>query len=414
MKRRDFLKTAGVFACSYLCPTVTAWALRTSTGQEATNKLVVVFLRGAVDGLSVVIPYGDARYYASRTSIAIQRPGQELGALDLNGYFGLHPSLKPMHEYWANGTLAFVHAAGSPDPTRSHFDAQDYMESGTPGIKITSTGWMNRLLSQLPNTHSPIRAINIGATAPRIMQGPASIASYAPHSQKGRRRLNAIDNQTVSYYFQQMYSSRKDALAKAFNEGLSARTTLKKEFESEMIAANAGAPDAAGFRSFGTQLGQLMSKDPAIQMGFIAIGGWDTHVNQGSSQGQLANKLAVLGKGLKEMVTALGQAYNNTVIVVLSEFGRTVSENGNTGTDHGHGNVIMLLGGKINGSQIHGRWAGLQPSNLFEGRDLPVTTDFRSVLVSVISEHMQVSKAAMQSVFPGFQLIGQPLELLRG
>jgi uncharacterized protein (DUF1501 family) len=402
MKRREFLQTAGLCALSLIAPGISGWAASAGNAGEPGNKLVVVFLRGAVDGLNVVVPHGDSHYYSSRPSIAIPKPGQEGGALDLDGYFGLHPSLDPLMQFWKDGTLAFVNASGSPDPTRSHFDAQDFMESGTPGVKLTSSGWMNRLLSKLPGGRSPVRCLNIGETMPRILQGPASVASYEPAG-NGVIQKKAIDLPVVSQLFQSMYGGRTDELGKSFNEGMSARKTIKKDLESEMMAANQGAPDARNFKGFGNQLGTLFSKDPSVQMGFLAIGGWDTHINQGSSKGQLANKLTALGTGLNDLVSALGAEYKNTLIVVMSEFGRTVKENGNAGTDHGHGNVMMLMGGRVAGGKVHGKWKGLEGSQLYEGRDLAVTTDFRSVLWSTIAEHLKVASSDMKEIFPAFE-----------
>lgn len=402
MNRREFLKSAAGFcAFSLLCPGIEAWALSKDNSSAGGNKLIVVFLRGAVDGLNVVVPWGDTQYYSARPSIAIARPGEQDGAINLDSYFGLHPSLQPLMPYWQDGTLAFVHAVGSPDPTRSHFDAQDYMESGTPGIKGTSSGWLNRLLEQLPDPRSPVRAINLGETLPRILMGKVSVASYAPAG-KNALRARPIDYPVVSQYFQSMYSGRSDELGKAFNEGLSAHQRLKKDFEGEMQAANQGAPDARSFKGFGSQIGALFVKEPTVQIGFLAIGGWDTHVNQGGGKGQLANKLSTLGQGLAEMVAALGDVYKSTLIVVMSEFGRTVKENGNGGTDHGHGNMMMLLGGGISGRKIYGNWPGLGASRLYEGRDVPVATDFRSVLTAAVGEHMSIARTGMADVFPSF------------
>jgi uncharacterized protein (DUF1501 family) len=414
IKRRDFLKTAGLCTLSYLCPNLSGWAAGYQQSEPNGTRLIVIFLRGAVDGLNVVAPYGDSLYYSLRPSVSIARPGQELGLLDLDGHFGLNPALEPLLEHWKNGSLAIVQATGSPDPTRSHFDAQDFMESGTPGVKVTSSGWMNRLLMQLPNSKSPVRAVNVGEVLPRILQGPASIASYAPAGRFAAVR-KPLDYPVVAQYFGSMYGSRTDSLGKAFNEGMSAHKTLKKDLEGEMTAANQGAPDARNFKGFGSQIGRLFANSPHVQMGFLAIGGWDTHVNQGGSKGQLANKLNTLGAGLAQLVTALGDQYKNTLIVVMSEFGRTVKENGNNGTDHGHGNMMLLLGGGIVGGKVYGNWRGLASGQLYEGRDLPVTTDFRSVLSTVLAEHMKVSKAGMQEVFPGYRPADNELKgIVRG
>lgn len=413
MNRRDFLKNAGLACIAGAISGLDSWAMASAAAGPGSKKMIIVFLRGAVDGLSVVVPYGDNRYYSVRNGIAIPRPGEEGGAIKLDSEFGLHPSLAPLHPFWQKGNLAFVHASGSPDPSRSHFDAQDFMESGTPGVKMTGTGWMNRLLLQLPDNHSPVRAINVGQILPRIFQGPSNVASFAPAQQNGIKQ-KAIDNPVLAEYFESMYSSRGDALSKAFNEGVSAHRTIKKELQEEMVAANRGAPDANAYRGFGNQMGTLFAKDPTVQVGFIAIGGWDTHVGQGNSKGQLANKLGVLGRGLAELASKLGPELDNTIICVVSEFGRTVKENGNGGTDHGHGNVMMLLGGGVAGGKVHAKWSGLDNGQLYEGRDLPVTTDFRSVLTAILSEHMLISKAGLQNIFPGFQSKDNLQHLLKG
>lgn len=399
MHRRQFIKTAGLASLSFLLPGFQAWAAPTSAASPG-SKLVVVFLRGAVDALSVVVPHDDPLYYSVRKSIAISKPGNQLGAVDLDGHFGLHPSLAPLEQFWKNKSLAFVLNSGSPDPTRSHFDAQDYMESGCPGNKVASTGWMNRLLALLPNNRSPVRAINLGTTTPRILKGPVSIASYAPAP---KQRKMPLDNSSIAAHFERMYANRTDALGRAFQDGMEARATIKEKLSDEMVAANQGAIAANRFGAFGRQLGRLIHEEPTVQVAFVALGGFDTHVNQGAGKGQLANHLNVLGTGLSELAAALGPSYENTTILVMSEFGRTVKENGNGGTDHGHGNFLWVMGGRVNGGQLYGRWDGLEQRRLFEGRDLPVTTDFRSVIASVIGDHMQLSQSQLATVFPDFR-----------
>ncbi|MBA3859348.1 MAG: hypothetical protein C0507_20785 [Cyanobacteria bacterium PR.3.49] len=403
MNRREFLKTAGLTAASLLMPNVQVWAKTAATGTTqnaaATNKLVVVFLRGAIDGLSVVVPYADSRYYKVRNNIAIPPPGSELGALDLNGEFGLHPALSALMPLWKNGSLSFILNTGSPDPTRSHFDAQDYMESGCPGRKSTSTGWLNRLLAQLPDNHSPVRALNIGTTTPRILQGPVASATFKAEL---RRRRTAIDNEVIASSFERMYEGRGDSLERAFLDGMEARSTINDKLSGEMMQANGGAIAANRFGAFGRQLGKLMSEEPKVQVAFVDLGGFDTHVNQGNGKGQLANHLQVLGKGLSDLASSLGDTYDRTAILVMSEFGRTVKENGNNGTDHGHGNFIWALGGAVKGGQLLGRWDGLSDNSLYENRDLPVRTDFRSVISSVAGDHLQLSTRQLQTVFPDF------------
>ncbi len=403
MERREFLKAAGMASLCYLLPEFQAWSAETSVDNNG-NKLVVIFLRGAIDGLSVVVPHSDNAYYQLRPKIAIPRPGTEGGGLALDSDFSLHPSLAELKPLWDKKSLAFVLNSGSPDPTRSHFDAQDYMESGIPGNKVVSTGWLNRLLTQLPNNKSPVRAINLGATTPRILQGPIASASYAPSQKRGR---NALDRPGISDEFMQMYGGRNDELEKNYLEGLEARATINSALaegsSQEMMQANQGAVPVGQFGNFGKQLGKIIHEEPKVQVSFVALGGFDTHVNQGSSKGQLANHLNTLGSGLTQLIEALGTSYEKTMIMVVSEFGRTVKENGNGGTDHGHGNMIWLMGGKVNGGKMYGHWNGISQRELYEGRDLPVNTDFRSVIASSVGEHMQLSQAQLATIFPNFQ-----------
>lgn len=414
MNRRDFLRSAGLLSMSMLTPGLNGWAWAAANRDEDSSRLVVIFLRGAADGLNILVPHSDPAYYACRPGIAIQKPGTPEGALDLDGHFGLHPVLAPIMPLWKNKSLAFVVSSGSPDPTRSHFDAQDYMETGVPGSKTTSTGWMNRLLSQLPDNKSPIRAINVGNTIPRILQGPVSVASYEAKPTGGRIGT-ALDKPMVLSSFAQMYEGRNDDLGTYFAEAVSARKVLNSRLQDEMIAADQGAPLAKNFKGFGQQLGRLFHQEPNTRVAFIALGGFDTHVNQGASKGPLANNLTTLGTGLAEFVNGLGEAYSRTVIAVVSEFGRTVRENGNAGTDHGHGNVLWLLGGPVDGGKIYGDWSGLDKSKLFEGRDMPVNTDFRSVMSTVLSKHMLLSKKGMSQVFPDFTLNDKAIQnILKG
>jgi len=400
MNRRSFLTQASLLSLGLLLPGASGWAFSNGNPDPKAKRLVVVLLRGAVDGLNVVIPYGDSRYYQVRHSIAIARPGQDAGALDLDGRFGLHPSLMPLMPFWQQGSLGFVHAAGSPDPTRSHFDAQDYMESGAPGNKVISTGWMNRLLAQMPENHSPIRALNFGPTMPRIFSGPAPVANIEVSARSGKK--SALDRPAVAQAFQELYNDPKDPISKAFQEGMDAKRTISQDLEEEMVMANGGAPLPNNIPSFGKQLAKLMTKDPSVQLAFLAFGGWDTHVNQGAGRGQLANRLKPLGQGLADLANGLGPLFDNTTIMLMSEFGRTARENGNGGTDHGHGNAIWVLGGKVHGQKVYGKFNGLGSSDLYEARDVPVLTDFRSVVASVLEQHMGLASAGISKVFPQF------------
>jgi len=370
----------------------------------APKKLVVVMLRGAVDGLSVVAPYGEREYAASRPQIALPPPGTEEGLIKLDSLFGLHPSLSPLKRQWDSGQLAFVHASGSPDPTRSHFDAQDYLESGTPGRKSTPDGWMNRLLAALPGEPSPTRAINQGSTPPRIFAGPASVASLGLGPGAMQRR--AIDNPQMQAGLAKLYANDAQ-LSSTLRDTTEGRGEMARSMEagggegrSMDPSADAGAPSARSFAADARRLGTLIRKDPHTQLAFTSVGGWDTHVNQGASRGQLANRLASLGEGLDALSQGLGDKYKDTVIVVVSEFGRTLRQNGNGGTDHGRGNVIWLMGGPVAGGQMLGEWPGLDAGALADGRDLAVRTDFRQVLAPVLQRHLGLSESALATVFP--------------
>jgi uncharacterized protein (DUF1501 family) len=364
---------------------------------DGNPRLVVMFLRGAVDGLNVVVPHGDPEYYQARPTIAVARPGAANGAIDLTGYFGLHPAMQSLHPYWLHGQLAFVHASGSPDPSRSHFDAQDFMETGTPGRKLTPDGWMNRLLGAMQADHASLRALNVGETVPRILSGQRVVASVA--TGRNATRPTSIDQAAVNQAFGALYANN-DALGNAYRSGVSARQELMTDLGAEQRMANNGAPLPNGLSIDTARLGNLMRQDPRIRLGFLSAGGWDTHVNQGNGAGQLANRLKPLCEGLDTLAKSLGPAFNDTVIVVMSEFGRTFRENGNGGTDHGHGNAMWLLGGNVRGRAIYGDWPGLNQAALNEGRDLAVTTDFRSVLAVLAERHLRLPDAVLAQVFP--------------
>ena len=399
VKRRDFLRaTATLSAAGVVLIGSHGWAASSFGNSGGNRRLVVVFMRGAVDGLNVVVPYGDTQYYEQRPNIAIPRPGGgDAAAIDLDGHFGLHPALASLMPQWRDGTLAFVHACGSPDPTRSHFDAQDFMESGTPGVRTTPDGWMNRVLAALPGFHGPTEAVSIGATVPRILSGRMAVANILQG--RAAARPLPLDNPQIEDAFDQLYSGT-DQLSATFRDGQAARKRLLAELQQDMTEADAGAPPADGFSDDTGRLARLIARDPSIRLAFLAVGGWDTHVNEGSFKGQLANHLKPLGDGLASFASQLGPAYENTVIVVISEFGRTVHENGNGGTDHGHGNVMWVMGGPIRGARVYAGWNGLAPEDLYQERDVPVTTDFREPIGNVLRSHMGMPAQQISLVFP--------------
>jgi uncharacterized protein (DUF1501 family) len=415
--RRDFLKTAltasAAAAWTMLPVGQSGWAFAAGDSGTPRQRLIVIFLRGAVDGLSVVVPHGDQSYYDIRPRIAIAKPGQPGGALDLDGHFGLHPVLAPLMPLWKAGSLAFVHASGSSNPTRSHFDAQDYMESATPGDKRTPAGWMNRLLAALPGAQAPNAALSIGETMPRILEGPLPVANLALGN--GAARPQPVDRPNIGAAFDRLYGNGNDAISLAYREGRAARQSLLGDLmaeDEEQKAANAGAPLPNGFARDAAQLGHLLRRDPGIQLAFLALGGWDTHVNQGAAEGQLANRLKPLGAGLATLAQELGPTFANTTVVVMSEFGRTLEENGNGGTDHGHGNVMWILGGRVGGGKVYGQWPGLEAEHRYQGRDLAVTTGFRHVLATVLRGHLGLQPAQIARVLPELPSLPAGLERL--
>lgn len=395
MNRRHFLQLASLAGLGAYTLGQSTLAFAAAGASSQPKRLIVVILRGAVDGLSIVAPYAEAVYYQKRSSIAIARPDAPNGLLDLDGYFGLHPALAPLMPRWQSAQLGFVHASGSPDPTRSHFDAQDYLESATPGKKSTQDGWMNRLIGVLPGNASSLTALSVGETLPRILSGPQTVANFSGGKRAGKRTL--LDRPRMASAFAELYTGQTE-LAQAYQTAQQSHHEIQMNLQ--MDEASNGAPPPDGFPADAAKLATLMRRNAKIQLAFVGLGGWDTHINQGSSQGQLANKLAPLGQGLEALASGLGPVWDDTVILVMSEFGRTVQQNGTGGTDHGHGNVMWYLGGKVTGGKVRGQWPTLNENALYEGRDLAVTTDFRSVIAGILLEHYQLSPAQLTQVLP--------------
>lgn len=410
-QRRDLLKAAA--AAGLVGVGRSAFAALAPVSSAAPRRLVVVFMRGAVDGLSVVVPHADGEYYRARPTIALARPGQDGGVLDLDARFGLHPALSALMPLWQAGKLGFVQASGSPDTTRSHFDAQDYMESGTPGVKTTPDGWLNRLLGALPampampavggETAPTMRAVSVGAVLPRIWAGRNAVANLA--SGAAATRPTVLDRPAVEQAFAQLYAG-EGKLARAWRQSQQSHREVMgalsgDDLEREMQAANNGAPLPGGFAADAARLARLMRRDGRVQLAFMAVGGWDTHANQGSAAGQLASRLRPLGEGLAQMAQQLGPVLDDTVVVVMSEFGRTMRENGNRGTDHGHGTVYWVLGGSVRGGRIVGEQVRVERATLFQDRDLPVLNEYRAVLAGLFRRQFGLSGAQLDQVFGG-------------
>ena len=393
MNRRVFLKSGTMamlslgFAPSFLG--------RAAAAAGARRKLLVaIFQRGAVDGLNMIVPHGDADYYRLRPTIAIPRPGRgPMGsAIDLDGFFGLHPSMAPLEPLWNNRSLAIVHACGSPDNTRSHFDAQDYMESATPGVKATRDGWLNRYLQASAGERSPLRGVALARTMPRSLEGPAAALAIGSVDEFGVRGAAAA--------FQDQYEGSSDRLLSAAgNDAFAAMRTLQQAAGTPYRpAAGVQYPNTAFGKAL-AEIARLAKADVGLEVAFTELGNWDHHVNEGAVTGQIANRLDEFSRGLAALAADLGDRLADTIIVTMSEFGRAAAENGNGGTDHGHGNAMMLIGGPVKGGRVYGKWPGLRPEQRFEARDLAVTTDFRDVLGELVSGHLGQK---IDQVFPGY------------
>jgi uncharacterized protein (DUF1501 family) len=379
-----------------------AIAASPSSGEK---QLVVLFQRGAADGLNIVVPFGEPNYYRMRPTIAIPQPrsGRTDGALDLDGFFGLHPSLAPLAPLFKKNELAIVHAAGSPDPTRSHFDAQDFMESGTPGVKSTDDGWLNRALESVPEENSsPFRAVAMGPNLPRMLRGSAPAIALPDVKQFKVMAQTPGAGQIAEGGFEAMYAQTVDhALRGTGSETFEAIDMLRKADPAKYKPENGANYGNSRLGQSLQQIGQLLKANIGTEVLFVDCGGWDNHVNEGSVQGQLSNLLRDLGQSMAAFRQDMGDRMENIVFVTMSEFGRTAKENGNRGTDHGHANCMFVMGGGVKGGKVYGRWPGLNEGQLNEGRDLALTTDFRTVIGEILQKHIGVRELA--SVFPGFE-----------
>lgn len=391
--RRQLLQALGALGGLSLCPT----AVRAAQERPQGPRLVTILLRGAVDGFNVITPYTDARYYRARSSIALAPPGKDQGLLDLDGQFGLHPACAPLLPLWQGGRLAVIHAAGSPDPSRSHFDAQDFMETARPGEREAGDGWLNRALQALQARHPQAQALSSGPTLSRISQGDERITAAMLGADGGRRAT--VDQPQVADALAELYQQHGD-LGDAYREARQTRERILSDLQPADTMARANLAQRRGFVLEAAQLATLLQRQSDLRLVFTSINGWDTHARQGGAQGELAGLLDGFSQGLARLATDLGSLLDDTLIVVMSEFGRTLHENGSGGTDHGHGNIMLLLGAGVAGGKVYGEWPGLDDAALFEQRDLAVTTDFRSVLAYVGERHLRLSDSQLTQVFP--------------
>ena len=401
ISRRYFIKNGGIAMLGMASlPAFLQRAVAESVS-PSKKKMVVLFQRGAMDGLNVVVPFAEPNYYRLRPTIAIPQPqsGSLDAALDLDGFFGLHPSLQPLQPLFQNGQLAIVQAVGSPDPTRSHFDAQDFMESGTPGVKATEDGWLNRAMQSMPEENaSPFRAVAFGPYLPRTLSGSAPAVAIPDLKQF---RMYG-PQQTVEGGFEAMYAQTVDqALRGVGTETFEAIDQLKKINPDAYQPENGAQYPPSRFGKSLMEIAELFKADVGLEVAFLDSGGWDHHVNEGGVQGQLSNLLRDLGQGIAAFHQDMGDRMGDVVFVSMSEFGRTAHENGNRGTDHGHANCMFVMGGDVKGGKVYTRWPGMNDGQLYQDRDLAVTTDYRSVLSEIMLKHM--GDRDMKMVFPGFE-----------
>ncbi len=379
------------------------WLERALAATEPGAKkkvLVAIFQRGAADGLNIVVPHADKRYYAARPGIAIPRED----VIDLDGFFGLHPNLAALKPLYDQKRLAMVHATGSPDPTRSHFDAQDYMESGTPGFKATRDGWLNRSLSKDANA-SPIRAVSLGPVLARTLRGTNPAVAL-----NNVKDFQVKDKMAGDDYMSRYAASLDTQLQGTGRDTFAAIQLLESLRKTEYMPANGAVYPNGRLGSSLKQIAQMIKSGAGLEVAFADLGGWDHHVNEVGAtpqEGPLANLLREFGGAIAAFHQDLGERMEDVALVTMSEFGRTVKENGNRGTDHGHANVMFTLGAALPGGKVHGRWPGLAPEQLHENRDLAVTTDFREVLGAIVKGHL--GQGDLAKVFPGYQFKGSLL-----
>jgi uncharacterized protein (DUF1501 family) len=421
MQRRVFVKSGALalvtlgLSPSFLRRSVFGMELR---GAARGKTLICLFQRGAADALNVIVPHGESAYYALRPSIAIPRPTSSgpggTSAIDLDGFFGLHPALSPLKPLWDRGLLAPIHAVGSPSSTRSHFDAQDYMETGTPDVKGTTDGWLNRYLathgtceSCAPAKPTPFRAVALAPQTPRMLEGPSPTVA-----------MNALDEFTVRATggqverLEALYrTGSADVIHGAGRETFEAVKMLRAANPQRYQPEHGAEYPRSQFGQRLRQIAQLIKADVGLEIAFADVGGWDTHVNQGAATGQLANRLDDYARAVSALTTDLGDRMENVLVLTMSEFGRMARENGNRGTDHGHAGAMFLIGGSVQGGRVHGKWPGLAREQLYEGRDLALTTDFRAVFNEVAQKHL--GAASTSELFPGYTASGPHPGLLR-
>jgi uncharacterized protein (DUF1501 family) len=397
INRRDVLKAGSLAAAGLAFAPRLLFREVFADESEPRPVLVHVLQRGGMDGLSAVVPYADKNYRQLRKGTLIRPPvnGRDDTAIKLDGRFGLHPALRPLAEDFKAGRLAIFHAVGSPDPTRSHFDAQDYMESGTPGVKGTDQGWLARYIREnARDADGTFRSIALSNALPRTMRGnPKALAI------SNFRTFTVGGGDLMGDAFEGMYAGGEGEMNRAGAEAFDAVARLRRLNPAQHKPENGAQYPRGRFGEQMLSIAQLIKSNVGLEVAFADSGGWDTHLNQGGATGGFANRLRDLGQALHAFSQDLGDRMKNVVLVTLTEFGRTAKENGTNGTDHGHGSVSFVLGGEIKGGKVLGKWPGLSQGNLYQRRDLAVTTDFRDILTEVLGNHLHAK--GIEQVFPG-------------
>ncbi|MBW3621922.1 MAG: DUF1501 domain-containing protein [Armatimonadetes bacterium] len=420
--RRAFMKTGGLALFTVGIggsPQFLARAASAATPSKYGRRakiLVTIFQRGAMDGLMAVTPYNDPnlRNYRPRLLMAPGRGEGGNALLDLDGRFGLHPAFAPLAPFYQEKRLAVVHGVGSPDPTRSHFDAQDYMETGTPGRKGTPSGWLNRAIGLKGHEGTPFQAVSMTSALPRSLYGDrpalavARLEDFGVQSPGGRQMAPAALNPGRS--FEALYEQTSQELLRGTGkESFQAIKMLNRQELRSYRPENGAAYPTSPLGNSLRQIAFLIKSGVGLEVAFAETGGWDTHVQQGTNNGSFANRSRDLAQAITAFWTDLGSYQDEVTLMTMTEFGRTVRENGSAGTDHGRGSCLFVLGNNVDGGKMHGKVPELAPEALEDGRDLPVTTDFRAVFSEVAGKHLGIAKD--RQLFPGYT--GERLPLIK-
>jgi uncharacterized protein (DUF1501 family) len=369
-----------------------AWAYLPKFARAADGRdprLIVIILRGALDGLATVAPVGDPDYAGLHGSIALASDGPHAATM-LDSFFALHPSMPEFARMYRDKQAAVIHAVSTPYRDRSHFDGQDVLESGFAGPGRVQSGWLNRALEGLPKGARVMNGLAVGATTPLVLRGAAPTVGWAPVS------LPPAADDTAARLLD-LYQHRDPALASALSQGLQ----LEKTATGDEMKAKPGGNNAGAMRLVARGAAKVMAADDGPRIAALAFDGWDTHANEGGPVGRLAQLLSGLDGALGEFESGLGERWRDTVVVVATEFGRTARINGTEGTDHGTGTIALLAGGAVKGGRVISDWPGLKPANLYEGRDLAPTTDLRAVLKGILHDHLGIGEGTLaKNVFP--------------